>query len=123
MKRFPYYIRLSIIILILLSPIPAFQIGWYLFGKKDGLLVKSKNQNCLPKIMFPNSSAEYWRGDCSLTHIDILGEKDLDLDENIRIYLFSSTQHGAGVLPQSNSTGAAEGAIGLYGFNVVDYAP
>ena len=58
--------------------------------------------------MFTNSSAEYWRGDCSLTHIDILGEKDLDLDENIRIYLFSSTQHGAGVLPQSNSTGAAE---------------
>ena len=94
-----------------------------LSGKKDGLLVKSKNQNCLPKIMFTNSSAEYWRGDCSLTHIDILGEKDLDLDENIRIYLFSSTQHGAGVLPQSNSTGAAEGAIGLYGFNVVDYAP
>ena len=50
-------------------------------------------------------------------------DEDLDLDENIRIYLFSSTQHGAGVLPQSNSTGAAEGAIGLYGFNVVDYAP
>tara|TARA_B100001029_G_scaffold151422_1_gene133955 strand:- start:6 stop:200 length:195 start_codon:yes stop_codon:yes gene_type:complete len=38
MKKIPYYIRLSIILIILISPIAAFQIGWYLFGKKDGLL-------------------------------------------------------------------------------------
>ena len=38
MKKLPYYIRLSIIIIILISPIPAFQIGWYFLGKKDGLL-------------------------------------------------------------------------------------
>ena len=38
MKKFPYYIRLSIILLILISPIPAFQIGWYFWGQKNGLL-------------------------------------------------------------------------------------
>ena len=38
MKKLPYYIRLGIIIVILISPIPAFQIGWYFLGKKDGLL-------------------------------------------------------------------------------------
>ena len=94
-----------------------------LSGKTDGILAKAKSKNCLPKIMFTNSSSEYWRGDCSLTHIDLLGENDLEIDEDLRIYLFSSTQHGAGTLPQSNSSDAAEGAIGLYGFNVVDYSP
>ena len=34
-QKFPYYIRLSIILIILISPILAFQIGWYFFGKKD----------------------------------------------------------------------------------------
>ena len=37
-QKFPYYIRLSIILLILISPILVFQISWYFLGKKDGLL-------------------------------------------------------------------------------------
>ena len=36
--KFPYYIRLGIIIVILVSPILVFQISWYFLGKKDGLL-------------------------------------------------------------------------------------
>tara|TARA_Y100000996_G_scaffold377823_1_gene330117 strand:- start:382 stop:579 length:198 start_codon:yes stop_codon:yes gene_type:complete len=37
-EKFPYYIRLSIILIILISPIFVFQISWYLLGKKNGLL-------------------------------------------------------------------------------------
>ena len=37
-KKIPYYIRLSIILGILISPILVFQISWYFLGKKDGLL-------------------------------------------------------------------------------------
>ena len=37
-RKFPYYIRLTIILLILISPIFVFQISWYFLGKKDGLL-------------------------------------------------------------------------------------
>ena len=37
--KLPYYLKLSIIMLILISPIFVFQIGWYFLGKKDGLLL------------------------------------------------------------------------------------
>ena len=36
-QKFPYYIRLSIILIILISPILAFQIGWYFFGQQAGI--------------------------------------------------------------------------------------
>ena len=36
--KFPYYIKLSLILIILVSPILVFQIAWYFLGKKDGLL-------------------------------------------------------------------------------------
>ena len=38
-EKFPYYVRLSIILIILVSPIFVFQIGWYFHRKKDGLLL------------------------------------------------------------------------------------
>ncbi len=38
MQKFPYYIRLSIILIILISPIFVFQLSWYFLGEKDGLL-------------------------------------------------------------------------------------
>ena len=37
-KKLPYYIRLSIILIILISPILVFQLSWFFLGKKDGLL-------------------------------------------------------------------------------------
>ena len=36
--KIPYYIRLSIILIILISPTFVFQISCYFLGKKDGLL-------------------------------------------------------------------------------------
>ena len=46
------------------------------------------------KVMYTNSSAEYYRGDASLIHTDPDGNWDIDESANTRIYHFSCTQHG-----------------------------
>ena len=43
-----------------------------------------------------NTSAEYWRGDASLSHISIDGTTDVALPETVRLYHFAGTQHGPG---------------------------
>lgn len=93
-----------------------------LTGRRDGLLSRLRNLDSVPKVFYTNSSAEYWRGDCSLLATDPVGKTDLVPDESSRIYHFAGTHHGAGTLPQS-TTGAPEGAKGAQAFNVVDYTP
>lgn len=48
----------------------------------------------LPKVMHTQSAAEYWHRSGSLVHTDTLGQKDVDVPENVRIYAFGGTQHG-----------------------------
>ena len=74
-----------------------------------------------PRIFYTPNSAEYWRGDGSLAHIDGLGEHDRPEAHETRTYHLSGTQHGAGSLPQRDDSGT-DGTRGLYGYNVVDYA-
>lgn len=93
-----------------------------LTGRSNGLLSQLKTRNAVPKIIYTNSSAEYWRGDCSLMHTGPAGSQDIDLDPDTRVYHFAGTQHGAGTLPQTRE-GGAEGSLGLYDYNVVDYSP
>lgn len=88
----------------------------------DGLLSRLKETGNMPKIIYTNSSAEYWRGDCSLMHTDPAGRFDVEPAENARAYLFASTQHGPGVVPQTNYN-PNDGARGRYGFNTVEYTP
>jgi hypothetical protein len=75
----------------------------------------------LPKIVTINTSAEYWRGDCSLMHTDLAGARDVEPPAGTRNYLFASTQHGPGVVPLPHVD--ATGQRGLHGFNAVDYVP
>ena len=90
-------------------------------GRTDGLLRRQRRLGAVPKIIYTNSSAEYWRGDGSLTHIDPTGQKDLETPSEARIYHFAGTQHGAGTLPQRQET--ADGSRGSLPFNAVDYRP
>jgi hypothetical protein len=90
--------------------------------RRDGLLSKQRAAGGVPKLIFTNTSAEYWRGDASLTHVDPTGAEDLAPAEDTRIYHFAGTQHGAGSLPQKDRN-PNEGTRGRYGFNVVDYTP
>jgi hypothetical protein len=91
-------------------------------GARDGLLARLEARGRVPKVMMTNSSAEYWRGDASLIHTDVMGEHDVEPPPGVRVYLFAGTQHTPGALPPL-AADPNTGARGLQPFNVVDYAP
>ena len=72
--------------------------------------------------MFTNTSAEYWRGDAALIHINLNGESDAAEDSHhVRRYHFSGTQHGAAKWPPPEQR--PDGLIGQLPFNTIDYRP
>jgi hypothetical protein len=87
-----------------------------------GLWARQHAAGGVPKIIATNTSAEYWRGDASLSHTSADARTDTQLPDNVRSYLFASTQHGSGAPPLS-SVNALDGAHGANAFNAVDYAP
>lgn len=62
-------------------------------GITGGILEKCTETGTCPKIMQTLSSTEYWQSRASLTTTDSYGTRDLIIPENVRIYLFSGTQH------------------------------
>jgi hypothetical protein len=90
-------------------------------GQTDGLLRRQRAAGGVPKIIATNTSAEYWRGDAALTHTSIDGAVDVEPPENVRQYLFASTQHMSGVVPLYD-VHAVTGAHGANKFNAVDHA-
>jgi hypothetical protein len=62
--------------------------------KTDGWLARCRQQKACLKIMHWDSGTESWQGRNSLVVGDPLGKKDVPIPENVRIYYFSSTQHG-----------------------------
>ena len=62
--------------------------------RTGGILGRCRTSGTCPKVMQPLSTAEYWHLQASPTHTDATGEVDLDLPPEVRVYLFSSTQHG-----------------------------
>ncbi len=92
-----------------------------LSGQTDGLLRRMSEAGTLPKIFHIKSSAEYWRGDASLSHISLDGTKDVELPHTVRNYLFAGTQHTPGPLPLRDT--ANNGARGQHPLNCVDYSP
>ena len=81
-------------------------------GKDDGLLQRcSARKNC-PKIVHTVTSTEYWQGGHSLNTTDPLGERDVALPENVRIYHLAGTQHvTTPTMPKGVCTGAPNTAI------------
>ena len=90
--------------------------------RTDGLLARLRELEAVPKIIYTNSSAEYWRGDGSLPHIDANVGRDIEPAGETRIYHFAGTQHGAGSVPPQGES-ALYGSLGRYPLNVVDYRP
>jgi hypothetical protein len=62
--------------------------------KTDGWLMRCRQQKACPKIMHWDSGTESWQGRNSLVVGDPLGKKDAPIPDNVRLYYFSSTQHG-----------------------------
>jgi hypothetical protein len=64
-------------------------------GGTDGILARCQASNTCPKIIQTEASTDFWQGRASLLVTDGKG-KDIPLPENVRLYLFSSVQHGGG---------------------------
>ncbi len=90
-------------------------------GRVDGLLETQRRVGAVPKIFFTNTSSEYWRGDASLAHTCADDGSDVGVAQEVRHYLFASTQHGPGMLPLTSHS--VFGSRGGNQFNIVDYTP
>ena len=102
-------------------------------GRREGLLDRLRAGGCVPKIVYTDTSSEYWRGDAGLTHHHLAsgtggaaeaganGAADVEPPAEVRRYLFASTQHGPGVLPFTDRS--MFGSRGANRFNAVDYRP
>ena len=90
--------------------------------RTDGVLARQRQLGGVPRIIYTNTSAEYWRGDAALMHTDPTGEHDIEPAQETRVYHFAGTQHSAGAFPQKDYN-PNEGTRGRYGFNLVDYVP
>src|SRR5262249_40969212 len=57
------------------------------------------------KIMYTNSSYEYWGRVASLFHTTMDGKEDVSLMPNVRAYLFAGAQHGPAAFPPPRTIG------------------
>ncbi|GAB3959270.1 alpha/beta hydrolase domain-containing protein [Spirosoma harenae] len=73
-------------------------------GKKAGRIERCLATNTCPKVFEINSANEYWVKAASLLHTDAKGV-DLPDPENVRFFLVSGAQHGAG---NGNSRGMCQ---------------
>jgi hypothetical protein len=74
-------------------------------GHRDGLLTHRLKEQFWPKIMYTNSSYEYWGRVASPFHTTIDGKEDLTLLPNVRAYLFAGAQHGPAAFPPPRNVG------------------
>lgn len=66
-------------------------------GERGSVLDRARAAGVVPKMIYVQSSTEYWARAASLVHTDVAGEKDLTLPENVRVFLTAGSQHlGAG---------------------------
>ena len=88
----------------------------------DGILAEATHRGCAPKVIYTNTSSEYWGGHGALAHMTPDGAADVALPDNVRSWLFCGTQHAPANLPISD-TNADTGARGTQALNYVDYRP
>jgi hypothetical protein len=83
-------------------------------GRTDGLLSKyTADQQ--PKIIYTNSSVEYWGTGraAALIHTSIDGKTDLTLPSNVRVYFYAGSQHGPAAFPPRAELGDGPNARGV----------
>jgi hypothetical protein len=59
-----------------------------------GQLDRCRKSHTCPKIFGTESSTEYWEAGMWANTVDADGDRDLDIPDNVRIYHWSSAQHG-----------------------------
>lgn len=67
----------------------------HLTGKTDGILKRCIESDTCPKVFHTDAGTEFWQARSSLVVTDTKGN-DIDLPDNVRAYLMSSTPHSEG---------------------------
>ena len=74
-------------------------------GLSDAILARAAEANVVPKILYTNSSYEYWGRAASLIHTTLDGRQDFAPNADTRIYMFAGAQHGPGAFPPQKGSG------------------
>jgi len=91
-------------------------------GQTDGLLRRALERGKVPRVIHLNTSSEYCsssayvHASAAMSHLTADGRADVDVPDNVRIYLCSSTQHAPDPLPLRIGGG-------LNPPNTIDYKP
>jgi len=62
-------------------------------GKKDDAFSRARQSGVMPKMIFINSSTDYWTRAASLLHTDVEGKRDLEIAKDARIYAIAGRAH------------------------------
>jgi hypothetical protein len=62
-------------------------------GESGDSLARSRKSGHTPRILFTQTSTEYWSRAASLLHTDVGGKSDLTLPDDVRVYLVAGAQH------------------------------
>ena len=66
-------------------------------GESGDTLARARASGHVPKMIFTQTSTEYWNRAASLLHTDVEGREDIALPPEVRVYLVAGAQHlGAG---------------------------
>jgi hypothetical protein len=76
------------------SPLTYGDVDDPLTGETGGLLDQYRRSSTCPKIVHTMSDIEYWEASGAGDTTDPSGRRDVEIPDNVRIYEFSSTQHG-----------------------------
>lgn len=75
-------------------------------GKKDGLFNKCQQSSTCPKVVHADGEYEFWGARASLVSTDGAG-KEIDVPDDVRLYLVAGTNHGGGNGVGTQTTSAA----------------
>ncbi|MCX7158454.1 MAG: alpha/beta hydrolase domain-containing protein, partial [Proteobacteria bacterium] len=92
-------------------------------GEVDGFQHVAHERGFLPKVIYTNSSAEYWYLYGALAHINLGDGTDAALPSNVRIYHVGGTQHGGGTWPPTRQRPGVAGPAAVHLINTVDVRP
>jgi hypothetical protein len=84
-------------------------------SRTDGILSRYASTDLQPKVIYTNSSVEYWGTGraAALIHTSIDGTSDLSLPSNVRVYHFAGSQHGPAAFPPRAALGDGPNARGV----------
>ncbi|MBL9117636.1 MAG: hypothetical protein JNJ83_21700 [Verrucomicrobiaceae bacterium] len=62
-------------------------------GESGDSLARSRKSGHTPRMLFTQTSTEYWSRAASLLHTDVEGKTDLTMPDDVRVYLVAGAEH------------------------------